>query len=433
MIGAIILIIVLFVITLPILNSFKKGKPWFDLNLMKGLFWYHIFFAVVYYVMVMNSRSDSVGYYERPLYYEFNWLEVYTTGTKFIDFLAYPFIKHLGFSYEMMMVLFTYMGYWGFVYFYIFFKENISYPHRFLPNMSLGGRKNGIDMITLFIFLPNMHYWTSSLGKGSIIFWGLAMTMYGLSKLNKRKFALILGLVIVYHVRPHVFLFMTVGIIVGMFTGRQKIPAYQKAIVFFGVAITLALMYNTIIGFVGLDSENLVESFDKFSSTRSVELAKSNSGVDISNYPLILKLFTFWFRPLFFDAPGIAGIIVSFENVVYILLAANLFQAGFFRYVKQSSALVKTCAVAFLATSFALSATLSNMGIIIRQKSMVMYFFLFIIISFLEYKQQVKMARRKRYMDQQKMEEGGDGDDTSDLPPEPQTSQKGYQPGINGL
>ncbi|RYY17145.1 MAG: hypothetical protein EOO04_25870 [Chitinophagaceae bacterium] len=420
MIGAIILIIVLFGITIPILDSMRRGKPWFDTNLMKGLYWYHIFFAGVYYVMVMNSRSDSVGYFLRSKYEHYDWLSIYTTGTRFIDFLAYPFVKHLGFSYEMMMVLFTYLGYWGFVYFYMFFKENITYPHRFLANTSLGGRKKGIDMITLFIFLPNMHYWTSSLGKGSIIFWGLAMTMYGLSKINKRKLALILGLVIVYHVRPHVFLFMTVGIIVGMFTGRQKIPGYQKAIVFFGVGITLVLMYSTIMNFVGLDTENLVESFDKFSTTRSGELAKSNSGVDISNYPLILKLFTFWFRPLFFDAPGIAGLIVSFENVIYILLAANLFQPGFFKFIRVSSALVKTCAVAFLATSFALSATLSNMGIIIRQKSMVMYFFLFIIIAFLDYNQSVKMARRKKYMNDQKAEEEAE-------------AEKQYQAGINGL
>jgi hypothetical protein len=428
-IGAIILIVVLFGITIPLLTSFRQGKPWFDTGLMKGLYWYHMFFAVVYYMMVMNSRSDSVGYYERPLYYHFDWLAIYTTGTRFIDFIAYPFIKHLGFSYEMMMVLFTYMGYWGFVYFYVFFKENIMHQHRFMPNTSLGGKRNGIDMITLFIFLPNMHYWTSSLGKGSIIFWGLAMTMYGLSKLNKRKLALILGLLIVYHVRPHVFLFMTVGILVGMFTGRQKIPGYQKAIVFFGVAITLALMYNTIMGFVGLDSDNLVESFDKFSTTRSGELAKANSGVDISNYPLILKLFTFWFRPLFIDAPGAAGLIVSFENVIYIMLAANLFQKGFVKFVRVSSALVKTSAVAFLATSFALSATLSNMGIIIRQKSMVMYFFLFIIIAFLDYKQGIKISRRKKQMaDNKALSEQEEEVEDEDEP-----AEKHYQPGINGL
>jgi hypothetical protein len=399
----------------------KKGKPWFDVSLMKGLYWYHTFFAGVYYVMVMNSRSDSKGYFRRCLEEHSSWLSLYSRGTRFIDFIAYPFIKHLGFSYEMMMVLFTWMGYWGFVYFYMFFKENIRYKHKFLPNTSLGGSGNGIDMITLFIFLPNMHYWTASLGKGAIIFWGLALAMFGLSKVNIRKAAFVIGLLIVFHVRPHVFLFMLIGILVGLFTGRQQIPVYQKVLVFVGATITLALMYNTIMNFVGLDSENLLESFDKFSSNKSFELAKANTGIDISNYPLILKLFTFWFRPLFFDAPGLAGMIVSFENVIYILLAVKLFQKGFIKFLKSSSALVKAGGVVFLATSFALSATLSNMGIIIRQKSMVMYFFLFLIISFLDYKKHIQVMKRKRQIEEQKLRELNNADSEQ------------YQPGINGL
>jgi hypothetical protein len=46
--------------------------------------------------------------------------------------------------------------------------------------------------------------------------------------------------------------------------------------------------------------------------------------------------------------------------------------------------------VAFLVTSLALSGPLSNLGIIVRQKSMVMYFLLFIILVFLDYKKAKK-------------------------------------------
>ncbi len=119
------------------------------------------------------------------------------TGTPFIDFFAYPFIKFFGCSYLMMMVLFVYMGYWGFVLFYIFFKENIDYHYYIF----------GISLITIIIFLPNMHYWTVSLGKGFVIFLGIGMVMYGLSKLKARMFSVILGLVIVYHVVRMCFFF----------------------------------------------------------------------------------------------------------------------------------------------------------------------------------------------------------------------------------
>lgn len=356
-----------------------------------------MFFAGVYYVMTLSSRSDSVSYYLKPQYLD-SWFEAYATGTKFIEFLGYPFINYLMFTYEMMMVLFAWVGYWGFVYFYIFFKENIKYKHTF----------QGYDLITLFIFLPNMHYWTASLGKGAPIFLSIAMVVYGLSNLKYRKQTLIWGLLLMYHVRPHIFLFMALGIVVGLFTGRQKVPFYQKFLVFAGSAAAVVLMYDQIISFVGLDSQNLLESFDQFSNKRSFELAKANSGIDTSNYPLLLKLFTFWFRPLFVDAPGPVGLIVSFENLLYVFLAFKLFSGRFLKFMSKSSALVKTSAVVFLATSFALGETLSNMGIIIRQKSMVMYFLLFIIISFLDYKKEIRMQRKLRVMEFKKIKEQED-------------------------
>ena len=375
MFGAIFLIILLFAISIPILGTLRRKFPWLPVGLLQNLYWYHTAFAIIYYVFTRNANTDSVAYYTMASKYYSNWMDAYETGTIFIHFMSYPFVKFLGFSYEMMMVLFSWFGYWGFVYFYVIFKENIQFKHKLF----------GIDLITLFVFLPNMHYWTASLGKGSIIFLGIAMAVYGLSQLTTRKLALIIGLVIVYHIRPHVFLFMGVGILVGMFTGKQKIPVYQKVLVFAGSAITLALLYNTILAFVGLDQENLFDSFSEFADTRAFELAKAKSGIDTSNYPLILKLLTFWFRPLFFDAPSFIGIVVSFENLLYLFLTFKLFNRKFFSFIRTAPALVKTSAVAFLATSFALSGTLSNLGIIIRQKSMVMYFFLFVILAFLDY------------------------------------------------
>jgi len=290
------------------------------------------------------------------------------------------------FSYEMMMVLFSWMGYWGFVYFYIVFRENLRFKHKLF----------GFELITLFVFLPNMHYWTASLGKGSIIFLGIALAIYALSRISSRKIALILGLVIVYHVRPHVFLFMAIGILVGVFTGKEKVPLYQKALVFTGSAVALFLLYDTIISFVGLDEDNLFDSFTEFSDVRAYELSKSaGSGIDTSNYPLGLKLLTFWFRPLFFDAPSLIGIVVSFENLLYLFLTLKLIDRKFFGFIKSASSLVKTSAVTFLATSFALSGTLSNLGIIIRQKSMVMYFLLFLILSFMDYKQNIRLSKKR--------------------------------------
>jgi hypothetical protein len=387
-IGAIFLIVLLYFVSIPILSGFRQRLPWLRVQFLKNLYWYHMVFAVIYYVMTMSSASDSVAYYWMSMRYP-SWFEAYATGTKFIHFVAFPFTNYLMFTYEMMMVFFAWLGYWGFVYFYIVFKENIQFKHQLY----------GVDLITLFIFLPNMHYWTASLGKGSIIFMGMAMAIYGLSKLNFRKIPLIIGLIIVYQVRPHVFLFMAVGILLGIFTGRQKVPFYQKFLVFTGSIAALIILSDTIFAFAGLDSDNLIDSFNQLSTHRAFELSKAGSGIDTSNYPLILKLLTFWFRPLFFDAPSFIGIIVSFENLLYVFLTIKLFDKQFLSFIAKAPALIKTSAVTFLATSFALSGTLSNLGIIIRQKSMVMYFLLMLILCFMDYKKSLRISRKKKWLE----------------------------------
>ena len=116
----------------------------------------------------------------------------------------------------------------------------------------------------------------------------------------------------------------------------------------------------------------------------------------MSSYPLPLKLFTFWYRPLFIDAPGVLGLIVSFENLLYLLLTFKLFQRGIFKFLRKSPMMVKMSLVVFFLSSLAMTFIMSNLGIIMRQKSMVMYFLFFVIYYYLAQKKYVKLKRMKK-------------------------------------
>lgn len=387
MIGALLLLLLLYGITQPIISSLKRAHSFVQVKLLNNLFWYHIMFWLIYYLYALFNNSDSKAYYERSSTKYQDWLGIYDTGTFFLDFISYPLVTKLGFTYEMMMLLFAWFGYLGFVCFYIFFKENINFNHKL----------QGFDLLNLLLFLPNMHFWTSSLGKGSIIFLGIAMATYGLSRMATRKLALLIGLAIVYHVRPHLFLFMGAGIIFGLFAGRAKVPFYQKILVFVGAAGALIVLYDQILAFASLDSENVVQSFESFSTQRGTELARTaDSGVNTVSMPLPLKLLTFWFRPLFVDAPGALGLIVSFENLFYVVLAIKLLDKSFIKFIINGSSLIKASLVIFITSSIALSMVMGNLGIIIRQKSMVMYFFFFIILAFLDHKKMLAYRRKSR-------------------------------------
>ncbi|GAA4321092.1 hypothetical protein GCM10023164_20250 [Christiangramia aestuarii] len=287
-----------------------------------------------------------------------------------------------------MMVLYAWMGYLGFVYAYLFFRKNITIKIKVFK---------GIDLLTLILFLPNMHFWTASLGKGAPIFMGLMMFAYAIGEPKKRWGVLLIGSLITYYIRPHVFLFVAVGTILGYFTGKEKISFWKKALVFMIMVGSLILVQDTILGVAGLnDSENLVEGFEDFSEDRASSLSSSGSGIDMVNYPLPIKLFTFWFRPLFFDAPGILGLIVSVENLIYLLLFFKILKKDFIEFLKKSPISVKMSLTTFFLASLAMAFVMSNLGIIMRQKSMVMYFLFFVIYYFLAQKKYDRIIRLRR-------------------------------------
>src|SRR5690606_1240428 len=157
--------------------------------------------------------------YERPLTSNMDWGDHFGTSTTFIDFLSYPFVNYLSFNYEMMMVLFAWMGYLGFLYAYLFFRENIPIKITVFKRF---------DLLTLILFFPNMHFWTASLGKGAPIFLGLMMFSYAIKFPKKRIFTLLIGSTLIYFIRPHVFLFVAVGTVLGYMSGKEKIAFWKK-------------------------------------------------------------------------------------------------------------------------------------------------------------------------------------------------------------
>ncbi len=131
-----------------------------------GAYLFHYLLFAVYYINSLYNRRDSRRYYQDSIsgsYIGDSWEEFYGIGSVFIKFITYPFVNWFGFSYEAMMLLFSFFGFLGILYFYLFMVDKTTFRHKFF----------GIDFIVLLFFLPNMHFWTVSLGKGSVILLGL--------------------------------------------------------------------------------------------------------------------------------------------------------------------------------------------------------------------------------------------------------------------
>ena len=388
MVGVLFLIILFFGLNQVIFFVYEKRHPFFDRKKMNLLYLYHLVFYGLYYWQASLNPSDSHHYYEIISTHRGSWFELFGTDTNFIHFVGYPLYK-LGFSsYEMMMMTFAWFGYLGFIYAYLFFRENIPIKIKVFGN---------VDFLTLILFFPNMHFWTASLGKGGIIFLGLMMFTYAVIKPKTRKFLLILGSIITFYIRPHMFLFLGTGAVLGYMSGKEKIPLYQKLLIYFSFIGALIFAQDDILAVVNLqNSEDLISDFQEFAGKRTEDLAEAGSGINIQSYPLPLKLFTFWFRPLFFDAPSVLGVLASFENLIYLILFLKIIKKDFFQFIKKSPVSVKMSLTIFFATSFAMTFIVSNLGIIMRQKSMIMYYIFFVIYYYLAEKKYLDIMRRKR-------------------------------------
>ncbi|MFD2036364.1 hypothetical protein ACFSKL_16285 [Belliella marina] len=385
MFGALFLIAFLFFVTQPLLGRIQRDHPYLKVGFMNKLFWYHMVFGGVYYIYTLFNRSDSKLYYYRAKNGWSNWFDAHNTGTDFMEWLAYPFVNYFFFNFEMTMFLFTWFGFIGFIYFYLFFKENLRFTLKV----------RGYDLITIIMFLPNMHFWTASLGKGAVIFGGLGLLIYGLSKLGKRIPHLLIGAYVSYMVRPHILVAVLIGMAVGFVLGKEKVPIYQKVLVSIVGLVFSIIMYDKILLYLGYDPNNFLESFEEESALNAHRLSYSaGSAVDMSGYSLPMKLFTFWFRPLFIDSPNFLGIIVSLENVLYLYLFSRIISKDFIKYIKDAPAMVKMSGVVFISISISMTFIMSNLGIIIRQKSQIMYFMLFVIIAFLDWQKTIRIKKR---------------------------------------
>ncbi|MCP9199062.1 hypothetical protein MKO06_04025 [Gramella sp. GC03-9] len=365
----------MYIINQYLFKKLKEKHDFFSTRSMNLLFIYHLVFAGVYYSYALFNPSDSKRYFRVVNNTEEPWFHFFKTETSFIDFLSYPFIKYFNFSYEMMMLGFAWLGFLGFVFAYLFFKEHISLKIKIFKK---------IDFLWLILFLPNMHFWTASIGKGAPIFLALMLFAYSLHKPGKRWKTLLAGALLVFAIRPHMLLLIIMGAVAGIMLCKQSLDWKKKSLVIASIGSILLIFHQPILKVVDLhNSTNLVSDFLSFSEQRAESLSDSGSGVNMAEYSLPEKFFTFWFRPLFFDAPGLFGIIVSIENFIYLLIFGKILRLKFFRFLKSAPLHVKSSLALFLISSFAMTFIMSNLGIIIRQKSMIMYFMFFVVYYYL--------------------------------------------------
>ena len=348
-------------------NRFKIFDA-YDRSVLNKLFFFHTIVSIGFFLIILNQGGDATNYwfmtYEFRYYGLNNVMEMASSGSATGNMLLLNYIpaKVLGLSFFTGNIMYGTMGFFGFVFFYAIIKANIQ-DITLLRNKKIFN----ISIFPLLLFLPNLHFWSSGVGKDTFIFFCIALFIYSLGNFKRRFIGIVFSLVLSFAVRPHITLFLITAFGIGyVLDGNLK--GYQKIFIFLIFIVGFASIFSYVLQFVKLESFE-VETISNYASKRSSNLGTgSGSGLDISSYPYPLKVFTFLYRPLFFDAPGILGIISSIENLFLIFFSFLILKNRPYLAFKNANFHIKGILIFFILGACSFSLILGNLGIMLRQK-----------------------------------------------------------------
>jgi hypothetical protein len=158
------------------------------------LFFYHLIFIVLSYQYALSHPSDSGAYWAQKLdITKYSWLSFAHYGTDFIFFLNYPLLK-LGFPFWLGFFLYGTIGFLGVL-------KWMQWAQIVLGDKLYVKR---VNILYLLFFLPNLHFWTATLGKEPLVFWAIATIFYAITIQKYKSVAFIIASILLVIIRPHV-------------------------------------------------------------------------------------------------------------------------------------------------------------------------------------------------------------------------------------
>jgi len=365
----------LFAIGYLFINSFKNKLSPNNISTLKKLAAFHVLFGTYY---CFFGIGDSLGYWNQAKlmsYDNFLYSIKVDQGTYFMYALNYYPSNVLGLSYFTGTMLYSLIGFIGLTYFFVIAVELIPKNPKFKQYY----------LFPLLFFLPNLHFWSCAVGKDSILFFCIALFVYGLMQPFRRMPMIVIGLFLSYLIRPHITLFLLMSFGMTYFLGG-KISLFRR-IVFFGVLIGLAIAILPMVLKYAKIEEASLDGFNEFSNQKVRLLSSSNttSAVDISSYPFPLKVLTFLYRPFFFDINGIPSIIASLENLLLLLLSYKVMRNKPIKVFKKAPFIIQGMVYFFIIGTLTFSQSLGNLGIMLRMRNMFLPGLLLFILWHLSY------------------------------------------------
>lgn len=342
------------------ISNFKSKLSTENFSTLNKLFLFHLVFGAYFCFFV---QGDASGYWQLAkfmTYEEFIYSLTQDQGTYFILALNYYPSNILDLSYFAGTMIYSVIGFIGLTYFYVIAVDLVPNNPKFKEYY----------LFPMLFFLPNLHFWSCAVGKDTLLFFCIALSIYGLLEPFKRIPIIILGLGLAYFIRPHITLFVFLGFGMAYFSGPNI--SVIKRVLFFGIMIGIAFtILPSVMKFAKIEEASL-ESFYKFSENKAALLsrASSSTALDTSSYPFPLKVFTFLYRPFFFDINGFPSLLASIENLILLVLSISVLRNKPLRSFRSAPFVIQGLVYFLIIGTLAFSQSLGNVGIMIRMRNM---------------------------------------------------------------
>ena len=187
-------------------------------------------------------------------------------------------------------------------------------------------------------------------------------------------------------IRLHVLIFVLVGGGVSYVFTNKKIKTQTK-FVFAGLVLG-ALLFLVPFFLKEIAVTNISDIEGKLQSSMNANV-EGGAGIDLKDSNLVVKWFSYMFRPFVFEARNPMFLVSALENLVWLYIFFIIIRGLFFDKIKTNYILWSYIGI-ILACTLPLAYTLANFGISMRQKIMIFPFFL--ILFFI-----VKKSRKSLY------------------------------------
>ena len=337
-------------------------------SLVMGLVHFIITFAS--YGFILGSVADAKHYYSESVSITDWGLSYLSNGTSFIVFLNYMLVQWLQLSFLGCFLVFSFISYLGCL-------------RLFDVIIDLTDRKYNVSY--LLLLLIGTHFWTVSLGKDALMFYAMCCLCYNIY-FDKPRSHYILPLMLIGFIRLHVLIFVLVGGGVSYVFTNKKIKTQTK-FVFAGLVLG-ALLFLVPFFLKEIAVTNISDIEGKLQSSMNANV-EGGAGIDLKDANLIVKWFSYMFRPFVFEARNPMFLVSALENLVWLYIFFIIIRGLFFDKIKTNYILWSYIGI-ILACTLPLAYTLANFGISMRQKIMIFPFFL--ILFFI-----VKKSRKSFY------------------------------------